>query len=182
MAEGVSEYRGLVFVDAYCSQSNRFPLQSWCMDKYKRWHKQQVTKNNPIIPYFIKRNMETYNGRIFPASSCLLLQNGSRKHVECICITATWLADGSAASTYNFLKQATELSGRTDPQCISPAPHAVNEIRRRTEVCGQALTYRRSALISTVHCQNSLCAPTGNELQSDGCSSLVFFFLLDHFH
>ena len=43
-------------------------------------------------------------------------------------------------------------------------------------------TYRRSVLISTVHCQNSLCAPTGNEF-----AVLRFFFsgisfLLDPFH
>ena len=38
------------------------------------------------------------------------------------------------------------------------------------------LTYRRSALISTVHCQNSRCAPTGNEFAVWRFFFGVFFF------
>ena len=59
----------------------------------------------------------------------------------------------------------------------------------RTYVCAltlsypySTLTYRRSALISTVHCQNSLLAPTGNEFAVWRFFFVGIFFLLDHFN
>ena len=104
-------YRGLVFVDAYCSQLNRLPLQSRCVNINTKEY-----TNNPIIPHFFKN---IYNGQIFPASSSLLLQNGSRKRVKCICITVIWLAAGSGAawkverfSTF-WRRPRSRMDGRT---------------------------------------------------------------------
>ena len=58
-------------------------------DTNNRWIK-------TILSFHI--SLKKFNGQIFPASSCSLLQNGSRKRVGCICITTIWLADGSAAA------------------------------------------------------------------------------------